>query len=147
MAPICSAAGLWRPGCSHISPESHPAQPIGSVEATCDSNERQIAAVEADRSIPCFLPWLQLEERTLGGRFKVCCWTPEIVGICSKNSDESLIEIWRSSGVQAMQQSMLDGTFHEFCPDSCPVLSWRREPCKDTFYRYDPAQEASANRC
>ena len=108
----------------------------------CDSNDRQIAALEADRSIPCFFPWLQLEERTLDGQFKVCCWTPEILGTSPKNSHESLIEIWRGSGVQEMQQSMLDGTFHKFCPDSCPLLSWRREPCKDTFYRYDPAEFA-----
>jgi hypothetical protein len=108
----------------------------------CDSIDRQIAAIESDRSIPCFFPWLQLEERTLDGQLKVCCWTPEIVGISPKSSDRSLIEIWRESGVQEMQRSMLDGTFHRFCPDSCPLLSWRREPCKDTFYRYDPAEYA-----
>lgn len=101
-----------------------------------------IDTLESSKSLPCFFPWTQLEERSDDGDFKTCCWSNQILGKAPKNSPVDILSIWRSEHVGTLQRDMIDGRLPSSCPTTCPVIGWRSEYCKDSFYRYRGSEYA-----
>jgi pyruvate-formate lyase-activating enzyme len=107
------------------------------------TTDQLILSLEQNKPVPCFFPWTQLEERSVDGDFKVCCWNKRILGTIPKNSSSDIMNVWRSDTVTTLQQAMIDGSLSATCPPSCPILGWRWDACKDSFYKYDSAEYAT----
>lgn len=109
------------------------------MELTIDD---RIQEVRTDRNILCTRPWTSLEERSLVGDYQVCCFINSIIGVIHKDADTDVMTLWNNEVITGLRQAFVDGTFHRFCPASCPVLIKKRgfDPEYSDFYDYDPAE-------
>ncbi len=101
----------------------------------------QIDSLRFDKTITCIKPWTSLEETTLSGDYKPCCWINSILGTISKNSNDDIMKLWNNDKIIKIRKSFVNDTFHKYCPDDCPILV-KREIQADSldFYKYDHSE-------
>ncbi len=101
-----------------------------------------IKNIGTDKSMPCTRAWTSLEERSLSGDIRICCFINSEVGMIDKESDTDILSLWNNSIIKSTREAFADGTFMTLCPDDCPVLVKKRrlEPDSTDFYDYDPSE-------
>lgn len=96
--------------------------------------------------VQCIYPWVSLDERSLHGEFKVCCWINQALGTHAKTDSCDLMELWRNGPITRIRQRMVDGSLKGMCPSNCPILCHEHDPCHHGFYEYDPSEYDSFSR-
>ena len=104
-----------------------------------------IDRVRHDVAIPCTRPWTSIEERSLRGDYRICCFISDTIGHIPKDSDGDVLALFHSDPVAQVRQAFTEGDIHRFCPEDCPVLVHKRtaDPAATDFVMYDPTEYAT----
>lgn len=110
--------------------------------------ESKIKKIGTDKTLPCTRAWTSLEERSLAGDYRICCFINSEIGMIDKESDTDILDLWNNSIIQGSRQAFADGSFMKLCPDDCPVLVKKRvlEPDSTDFYDYDSTEYETFSR-
>jgi pyruvate-formate lyase-activating enzyme len=106
------------------------------------SISNRIQILKTDTSIPCTRPWTSIEERSLAGDYRICCFINADLGTIDKKSDRNVLDLWNGPTVEKIRRFFAGGAFHRFCPPDCPVLFQKAEiePDSTDFYEYDSSE-------
>ena len=74
---------------------------------TKDIFER-IEGIRNDKTLCCTKPWTTLEEVTVYGEYKVCCWLRNLIGQIPKDSRKDFMELWDSPRIINARRTMSD---------------------------------------
>ncbi len=104
-----------------------------------------IQIIKSDTTIPCTRPWTSLEERSLAGDYRICCFINADLGTLGKTEDRDILELWQGKPLHRIRESFAEGMFQRFCPPDCPVLLQKSEiqPDYTDFNDYDPGEYAT----
>lgn len=98
----------------------------------------EIDSLKSHKTVPCIRPWTSLEERSLNGDYKVCCWINTIFGRIEKTSNDDILTLWNNNTMTRIRRSFVDGTFVKYCPEDCPIFI--NQANYPDFYEYDPSE-------
>lgn len=91
------------------------------------------------KKIPlCTKPWTSIEERSISGDLKPCCWFNFTLGKALNGQD--LIDIWFGKKMIGIRKQMLRGKTDSICWRYCPVLRRQFNFYKQEFYDYSEAE-------
>jgi pyruvate-formate lyase-activating enzyme len=108
-------------------------------------NEK-IANIENDPTLRCTMPWTTLDEQSVYGDFKTCCWLRNTIGRIPKDSHHDFMELWNCPSLLKLREVMAspDRRVDDFCSPWCGVLGQKEDYVKQLgFWHYDDAEYAS----
>lgn len=106
---------------------------------------KQLTALP-EKTMRCTKPWTSIEERTLEGDYRVCCWTYSQVqaGRVPKDSNQSVMDLWNNDAMLQFRKAMAADKISNTCMPRCPVLRNRQYYFNQhELYDYDPAEYAT----
>ncbi|OGW57559.1 MAG: hypothetical protein A3D21_02535 [Nitrospirae bacterium RIFCSPHIGHO2_02_FULL_42_12] len=103
--------------------------------------KNQIDELRTRQKVRCTKPWTSLEERSVSGDYKVCCFIKRAIGHIDKLSDRDIMELRNTTEVQDLRSSIKNDRFGNWCPFGCPILHLRNQLFESQeFWDYDPEE-------
>jgi pyruvate-formate lyase-activating enzyme len=104
-----------------------------------------IKTISEDKNIVCTRPWTSLEERSLLGDYRICCFINEDLGIIGKDSDKNIMDLWSGKEINRIRSLFEKNKFSEVCPQNCSLLVHKTRINKNytDFFLYDEGEYAS----
>lgn len=103
-----------------------------------DANE-YIEKIQKDKKIVCTRPWTSMEERSIYGDYRICCFINRDIGIIKKDSDKDILDLWESMNCRDIRNIFSQGRMYSICPNDCSLLLYKKEinPEYTDFYKYN----------
>lgn len=100
-----------------------------------------IKDIAANSSILCTRPWTSIEERSLKGDYRICCFINKNLGMIAKDSTVDILDLWKANEIIDIRRRFVSNRMHTVCPDSCSVLQYKTKINKKytDFFHYDHA--------
>lgn len=109
-----------------------------SIPDTINIIQEEIGHLDLMRTVRCSKPWTTLDERSVSGDFKVCCFLKRYIGHIGKQSDNDFIDLWNSQNILDLRKAMKESQIKSWCPSGCPVLNQRADYFQSLeFWNYD----------
>jgi hypothetical protein len=101
-----------------------------------------LADVRDDHILPCTRPWTSLEERSLDGEYRICCFINSNLGSVPKDGDGDLSALWNHDVLGDIRRAFAAGKWSRYCPADCPILLRKREfePEFTDFFPYETGE-------
>ena len=101
-----------------------------------------LADVRNDRVLPCTRPWTSIEERSLDGDYRVCCFIGSELGRVPKDGDGDYSTLWEREVLGDIRRAFAAGEWSRYCPADCPIMQRKHEiePEYTDFFPYDPGE-------
>jgi len=103
---------------------------------------KRIAGIRSDKTLPCIRPWIALEEVTVYGEYKFCCWLRDSIGRVPKDSRQDLMGLWNSPKIINARRTLSDreNDSDDLCDQTfCEALY----PLRHEFRDYTPEEYQS----
>ncbi len=107
----------------------------------------KINQLKSNPAVACTRPWTSLEERSLDGDYRICCFINKNLGILKKDSERSILDLWNGTEIKEIRNVFAESRFKSLCPRDCPLLIYKTKinTGYTDFYNYDPAEYETFN--
>jgi molybdenum cofactor biosynthesis enzyme MoaA len=91
----------------------------------------------------CTRPWTSIDERSVHGDIRICCWINAYLGRIDKAGSADFLSFRNNKKLIEIREKMLKGKYRDFCDPDCPVLTQRDDNFNSLeFWNYTPEEYA-----